>query len=302
MRIIISGGTGLIGRALSAALVGDGHTVIVLTRNPTNVQGMPNAVQLRRWDGKTGEGWAEVIDSADAIVNLAGEGIADSRWSAERKRRIGQSRIQAGNALYSAIKAAANKPKVFIQASAVGYYGTHQDEIISETSAVGNDFLAKVCFDWEAASAPVKHLGVRRPVIRTGVVLSNAGGAFPKQAAPFKFFIGGHLGSGKQWYPWIHIDDEVNAIRFLLEEEKADGAYNLTAPNPLTNRQFSEVLGKVMGRPLLAPVPAFVLKTLFGEMSTVLLDGQRAIPLRLQEAGFQFKYPTAEEALKQLLK
>ena len=170
-----------------------------------------------------------LVDGADAVINLAGEGIADSRWSHERKQRIRASRMNAGSALLNAITAAKQKPKVLIQASAVGYYGPHGNEAVDEVDAPGSDFLAKSCFDWEASTAPIKQMGVRRPVIRTGVVLSNEGGAFPKQSLPYKLFAGGHIGSGNQWYPWIHIDDEVAAIKFLLENEQSDGAYNLSA-------------------------------------------------------------------------
>lgn len=302
MRIIVTGGTGLIGTPLCAALAADGNDVVILTRNPDKQRTTQPGIRMQAWDGKTSSGWAEVVDGAGAIINLAGEGIAEGRWSYERKQRIHDSRTNAGTALLAAIEAAKEKPKVLIQSSAVGYYGPRQGEIIDESAAVGADYLAKVCFDWEASTAPAQQMGIRRPVIRTGVVLSNKGGALPKQTLPYKLFAGGHIGSGEQWYPWIHIDDEVAAIRFLLENEQADGVYNLTAPNPLTNKDFSHKIGEVMGRPSLMPVPAIAFKILFGEMSTILLDGQRAIPKRLQEAGFTFKYPTAEGALKQLLK
>ncbi len=302
MRILITGGTGLIGKPLSASLAADGHDVIILTRNPNKDVSSVSGVRMQTWDGKTTTGWAEYVDGSDAIIHLAGEGVADSRWSRERKQRIRESRVQSGTAILKAIESAKSKPAVLIQASAVGFYGVHQTGLVTEASAMGNDFLSKVCFDWEASTAPVTQLGVRRPVIRTGVVLSNAGGAFPKQVLPYKLFAGGHLGSGQQWYPWIHIDDEVAAIKFLLTNEQTNGPYNLSAPNPLTNKEFSHEIGKVMGRPSIAPVPAFVLQTIFGEMATVLLDGQRAVPERLQAAGFTFKYPTATEALTQLLK
>lgn len=302
MRIIVTGGTGLIGTQLCKSLAADGHEVIVLTRNPDKHRTTTAGIRMQQWDGKSTAGWGELVDGAGAVINLAGEGIADARWSYERKQRIHDSRTNAGTAILEAINAAKQKPEVLIQASAVGYYGVHSNEVLDESAPVGNDFLAKICFDWEASTAPVVQMGVRRAVIRTGVVLSNEGGAFPKQALPYKLFAGGHIGSGQQWYPWIHIDDEVAAIKFLLENKKAEGIYNLSAPNPLTNKEFSQKIGEVMGRPSILPVPAIALKILFGEMSTILLDGQRVIPKRLQEAGFQFKYPTAEAALKQLLK
>lgn len=302
MRIIVTGGTGLIGKALCKSLAADGHDIVVLTRSPDRHRSAVSGVRMMEWDGKTVGPWAAEVDGASAVVNLAGEGIADSRWSHERKQRIRDSRVNAGAALVQAFASAAVKPEVLVQASAVGYYGPHGSEIIDESASVGGDFLAKVCFDWESSTAPVKQMGVRRPVLRTGVVLSNQGGAFPKQSLPFKLYAGGPVGSGEQWYPWIHIDDEVAAIKFLMTNPKADGAYNVCAPNPLTNKDFGTTLGKVMGHPSLLPVPAVAMKVIFGEMSTVLLDGQRTIPKRLQDAGFTFQYPTAEAALKELLK
>lgn len=302
MRIIITGGTGLIGKALANALLADGHQVIVLSRNPDKATNTPYGLQLEKWDGKSTAGWGHLVDGAGAIVNLAGEGIADGRWSAERKKLIRESRVHAGLAVQDAVKQATEKPKVVLQSSAVGYYGPTKDEMITENSPPGADFLSKVCFDWEASTVPLVQMGIRRPVLRTGVVLSTEGGAFPKMRLPFKFFAGGPIGSGKQWLPWIHLEDEVRAIQFLLNHESATGPFNLSAPTPVTNKEFGETLGKVMERPALAPAPAFVMKTIFGEMSTVLLDGQRAIPTRLEEAGFTFKFPTLEAALRDLLK
>lgn len=302
MRVIVTGGSGLIGKPLCAALVSAGHETIVLSRNPSQVKGMPPGVRLEKWDGQSAAGWDALADGAHAIVNLAGEGIADGRWSDERKERILASRVQAGKAVVQAIEQAANKPKLLIQASAVGYYGPRQDEVITEASSPGGDYLARVCFEWEAASAPVTKMGVRRAIIRTGIVLSNEGGAFPRLVLPFRLFAGGPLGSGKQWYPWIHIDDQVRAMLFLLQHESAGGPFNLSAPNPVTNKEMATAIGKVTGRPAFMPAPAFALQTALGEMATVVLDGQRAIPQRLLELGFTFKYPTIEEALKALLK
>lgn len=302
MRVIITGGTGLIGKALCTALVNDQHSVIALSRNPDKYRGSLRSVRLEQWDGKTAAGWGALVDGADAIINLAGEGIADGRWSKERKKSIRESRINAGLAVMDAINQATNKPKVLLQSSAVGYYGPHGDELVTEETAMGNDFLAKVCHDWEASTVSVTQMGVRRAVLRTGVVLSQQGGALPKMALPFKFFAGGPVGNGKQWLPWIHIEDEVRAIQFLLNQAEASGPFNLSAPNPVTNKEFGKTLGKVMGRPALAPAPAFAMKTIFGEMATVLLDGQRAVPNRLQALGFTFTYPTLEEALRNLLK
>lgn len=303
MRIIITGGTGLIGKALCPLLLADGHLVTVLSRNPDAARGMPRGVRIEEWDGKTPEGWSQFVNGTDAIINLAGAGIADSRWTAQRKQLLRESRIHAGLAIQKAIQQAAQKPKVLIQSSAVGYYGAHNDdELITEAAAPGQDFLAKVCFDWEMSTAPVSKMGVRRPVIRTGVVLSKEGGALPKMLLPFKFFAGGPIGSGKQWLPWIHLTDQVRAIKFLLDHPSADGPFNLAAPNPVNNKQFGEILGAIMRRPAFMPTPGVAMQALFGEMSTVLLDGQRAVPQRLEELGFAFTYSTLREALSDLLK
>lgn len=303
MRIIITGGTGLIGKALCPLLLADGHLVTVLSRNPDAARGMPRGVRVEEWDGKTPEGWSQLVNGADAMINLAGAGIADRAWTAQRKQLLRESRIHAGLAIQKAIQQAAQKPKVLIQSSAVGYYGTHNDdELITEAAAPGKDFLAKVCFDWEMSTAPVSKMGVRRPVIRTGVVLSKEGGALPKMLLPFKFFAGGPIGSGKQWLPWIHITDQVRAIKFLLDHPSADGPFNLAAPNPVNNKQFGEILGAIMRRPAFMPTPGVAMKAIFGEMSTVLLDGQRAVPQRLEALGFAFTYPTLREALSDLLK
>ncbi len=303
MRAIVTGGSGLIGRALCRELVDHGHEVMVLSRNPgKKEEGLPNEVEIVEWDAQSAKGWGDLVNETDAIVNLAGAGLADGRWTDERKRSILESRVQAGQAVLEAVSAASTKPKVVIQSSAVGYYGPRRDEKLDEDAAPGSDFLARVCFDWEASTAPVERMGVRRPIIRTGIVLSAEGGALPKILLPFKLFAGGPMGDGKQYWPWIHIKDEVRAIRFLMENEKASGPFNLAAPQPLTNKEFAAVVGQVMGRPALLPAPAFALKLALGEMSTVLLDGQRAMPSRLQELGFEFDFAALDAALKDLLK
>ena len=203
--------------------------------------------------------------------------------------------------MVQAFKAVPRKPRVVIQASGVGYYGTGGDEEITEETPAGHDFLAKVAADWEASTASLEVPGVRQVVIRTGVVLSTAGGALPRMLLPFRLFAGGRLGSGRQWFPWIHIADEVGAIRFLIESETANGPFNLTAPAPLTNAEFSRLLGQRLRRPAFMPTPGFTLRLLFGEMATVILDGQRAIPRRLLQLGFIFQFPEAGSALRDLL-
>lgn len=306
MRIIIAGGSGLIGRALTANLTAAGYEVIILSRSPEKIKGLPAGARAAHWDGRSATGWGELADGSRAIVNLAGENLAAGRWTRQRKQHILESRVHPGLAIVEAVEGARNKPGVVIQASAVGFYGphgavNHYDKEVTERSPAGSDFLAEVCREWEASTAPVGPMGVRLVSIRTGLVLSLAGGALPRIRLPFKFFVGGPVGSGKQWWPWIHLDDVTAAIRFLIEKETAPGPYNLTAPNPLTNAQFSRVLGRAMGRPSWLPAPAFMLRLILGEMSTILLTGQRAMPYALRDAGFTFRFPEAESALRDLL-
>jgi len=301
--VIITGGRGLIGQALARELVGHGYQVIVLSRQlpiffPND---QPENISYEMWDGRSPQGWGRLAEGARAIVNLAGENLSAGRWSAARKQRIRDSRVNAGQAVLQAVRQARRKPEVVVQASAVGYYGPCGDQELTEEAPPGNDFLAKVCVDWEASTAPVAGLKVRHVVIRTGVVLDAEAGALPDMALPFRLFVGGRLGSGRQYVPWIHLADEVAAIRFLIEHAKASGPFNLTAPQPLTNAEFGRTLSKVLRRPYWLPVPAFALRLLLGEMSTVVLNGQRAVPQRLLQLGFSFQFPDAEAALRDLL-
>jgi hypothetical protein len=240
------------------------------------------------------------VEGAAAIVNLAGENLSAGRWTPKRKQAVLESRVNAGSAVVEAVRQARNMPRVVIQSSAVGYYGPSGDESLGEDAPSGDDFLASVCRNWEASTQPVEALGVRRVIARTGVVLSAEAGALPRMLLPFKLFAGGPLGSGRQWMSWIHIDDQVRALRFLIETPEAKGAYNLSA-TPLTNRDFARVTGKVMRRPAFFAVPAPIIRLLFGEMSTVLLDGQRVSAKRLTDLGFKFRFPDAEMALTDLL-
>lgn len=307
MRVVITGGTGLIGHALSASLASDGHKVIVLSRSPERATNLPDGVRVERWDARTADGWVQLADGADAIVNLAGANLAGggflpSRWTDERKRVIRDSRVYAGQAVVEAVSQADQKPGVIIQASGIGYYGFRGDEWLAEDAAPGDDFLARLASDdWEPSTAPVEEMGVRRAIIRTAAVLDRDEGALPSAMLPFRLFVGGPIGSGKQWLSWIHLADEVAAIRFLIENAEARGPFNLSAPNPLTNADFGRVLGRVMGRPYYFPTPAFALKLAFGELSSVLLEGQRVLPQRLLDMGFTFRFPDAEDALRDLL-
>jgi len=310
MNILITGGTGLIGHALSSALLSDGHQISILSRNPDKARNnLPSGVLPIKWDGRSAEGWGHLIEETDAVINLAGESIAGdtlpaiitSRWNDENKNRIRTSRLNAGRALVSAIKNSKKKPKVFIQASAVGYYGPRGDEEITENAPAGTDFLAETCHVWEDSTAEIEGLGIRRAVIRTGLVLAPQGGILPMILLPFRLFAGGPLGSGEQYVPWIHLEDEVNAIRFLLNAEGARDAYTLSAPYPVKQRELAKIAGRLLHRPSFIPAPGFILKLALGEKSTLVLDGQRAVPERLIKAGIQYKYEKLESALKDLI-
>ncbi len=305
MHVVIAGGTGLIGRALCAELLAAGHAVTVLSRRPKRAR-LPRGVRVLGWDGRTVGAWGAQIAAADAVVNLAGanifgEGALPHRWTAARKRTLRESRLAAGCALAEAVIAAERKPRVFVQASAVGYYGPRGDEAIAEDAPHGNDFLAQLAVAWEAASAAVEPAGVRRVIARTGIVLSADGGALPRLALPFRLFLGGPIGSGRQWLPWIHIADEVGALRFLLEQDDAHGPFNLSAPHPLTNADFGRALARVLRRPYALRTPAWALRLALGELATVVLEGQRAVPQRLLALGYVFRFPHAEDALRDLL-
>ncbi len=300
MRVIITGGSGLIGRALTAELIEAGYEVIILSRHARQLDGLSPAIKMEKWDGHTSQGWAHLADRSLAIINLAGENLAAGRWTEERKRRLRESRLAAGKAVVEAVNLATIKPQVIIQASAIGYYGPHGDEEITEDTQPGTDFLAKLAVEWEASTASLDNI-LRRVIIRTGVVLSKEGGALRRLLQPYRFFVGGRLGSGRQWVSWVHIADEVRAIRFLLEKQEARGPYNLTSPNPVKQSQLARVMGGILRRPAFLPTPAFILRFLFGEMSSVLLTGQRVLPRRLQEIGFEFCFSDLEGALRSLL-
>jgi uncharacterized protein (TIGR01777 family) len=304
MRVVITGGSGLIGRALTAPLAAERNEVIVLSRDPGRVQGLPPGARVEGWDGRSAGEWGALLDSGTAIINLAGESVGEGRWTAERKRRIRDSRLQAGAAVVEAVRRAAGAgraPAVLLQASAVGYYGDAGDGEVTEEHPPGRDFLAEVCVAWEAATAEVETLGVRRVLLRTGIVLHPDGGALPKVLRPFRFGAGGPLGSGRQWFPWIHWLDEIDAILFLLAHPTARGPFNLCAPQPVRNRDFSRALGRQLHRPSFLAAPAFALRLALGDMADALLHGQRALPRRLLAAGYAFHHPDLGEALRDLL-
>lgn len=307
MRIVVTGGTGMIGRPLVYELAAAGHKLTVLSRNPDKQRPtLPGGVVVESWDARSLGAWAEHVDGADAVINFAGEGIAgDSflpdRWTDEKRRQIRESRLNAGRVVVEAIRAASSRPQVLLQSSAIGYYGPRGDEIVTEESSPGNDFLAQVCVEWEAATADVESLGVRRVVTRTGLVLTEEGGPLERLILPYKLFGGVYFGNGQQWWPWIHMDDEIRALRFLLENSDASGPFNLVSPNPVTNRDFGKALGRAMQRPSYMPVPGFAMRLLVGDVATVVLDGQRAIPKKLEDLGFTFEFSEVEPALMDIV-
>lgn len=305
MRVIVTGGTGMIGSKLVDRLVEKGYDVVVLTRSPQKYTNRPS-VNYQKWDTKTAAGWGHFADGAFAVINLAGESIAGDgfppdRWTDKKKQRILNSRIQAGEAVTQAFAEAEDKPKVLIQAAAIGYYGDRGSETLTESSAPGSDFFAEVVKQWEASTATVEEMDVRRVVTRTGVVFSEEGGALEPIVLQFKLFAGGPLGSGEQYVSWVHIDDVVKAMLFLLENEAASGPINVTAPNPVTNAQLAKQLGQVMNRPSFMPAPAFALRLALGEVADVLLNGQKVLPARLKEMDFDFKFEFVDHALRDLL-
>lgn len=300
-RIVITGGTGLIGMALAKEFVARNDDVVILSRNPSKVTNLPRGVRAAAWDAQSGAGWASEADGADAIINLAGASIARPPWTEGYKRQIRESRVNAGRAVVEAVSAAKQKPRVVVQSSGVAYYGLHGDEVVTEQTPAGDDFLANVTKDWESSTAAVETMGVRQVVTRTGLVMSAKGGILPLVALPFKFFVGGPVGSGRQYFPWIHIADEVGAVRFLIEHDSARGAFNLSAPAPVTNAQFGRALGHVLHRPSLIPAPGFAMKLALGEMAELtLLGGQRVVPERLQKLGYSFQFSEVEAALRDL--
>ncbi|MBE3556723.1 MAG: TIGR01777 family protein [Firmicutes bacterium] len=310
MRVILTGGTGLIGRALTASLVQDDHQVVTLSRRAapdSMLQG--NAVEGTAFSGKVqwvhwpeGETWVNALEGADAVIHLAGEPIAGKRWNSKQKQRILESRQQGTRRLVDALGRLSNPPHTLLSASAVGYYGFRGEEEVTENDPPGDDFLARVCEAWEAEARRAESFGLRVVFVRTGLVLAPQGGALAPMLIPFRFLMGGPLGRGQQWMSWIHLQDEVGIFRFLLEQESVAGPFNATAPHPVTNRTFSRTLGEVLHRPARVSAPAFLLRLALGEMAdALLLNGQRAVPKRLQELGYPFRFTELKPALEAVL-
>ncbi len=304
MKIVLAGATGFIGQRLIKKLGESGHSLVLLSRNSSEARRhYGSTLQVELWDAKTQGAWAHHLDGADAVINLAGESIAGKRWSQTQKDKILASRVDATNAIVEALSKTNKKPQVLVNASAVGYYGDVPQADVTEHYPQGNDFLAETCGRWEQAALQAEQFGVRVVCIRTGIVLDKNGGALKKLLPPFNFFVGGPLGSGRQWFPWIHIEDEIGAILFALENKNIVGPLNLAAPESVTMRQFCSALGKTMYRPSWAPVPGLVLKIALGEMAgPLLLNGQRVVPKKLSEAGYAFRFPQLDAALKDVLR
>jgi uncharacterized protein (TIGR01777 family) len=295
MKVAISGASGLIGTALRSSLTKDGHEVIALTRQAS----LP-PLETITWDLDQGRFDASGLEGVDAVVHLAGEPVAQ-RWNQERKDAIRQSRVRGTKLLVEGLKTLKNPPKLLVSASAVGFYGGRGDTELDESAPPGEGFLPEVCHEWEKATMEALGLGIRAVCMRTGIVLSTQGGALGQMLLPFKLALGGPLGSGKQWMPWIHIDDIVGAFRYVMANDDLVGAVNGTSPNPATNADFSKALGRALHRPAVLPVPAFALNVLFGEMAQILLEGQRALPKKLLFTGYEFKYPELPGALEDVI-
>lgn len=297
MRVIVTGGTGFIGPRLCERLLAKGHDAVVLTRDASRSRDHVHPkIQVVSW-AEGAPAWESLVDGAGGVVNLSGEPIAQ-RWTSAAKERIVSSRVGAARRLTAAIEKAKARPLVLVSSSAVGYYGPRGDETLTEESAPGSDFLATTCVKWEAAAKAAEPLGVRVVCIRTGIVLGEDGGVLAKMLPPFKAFVGGPLGSGDQWMSWIHRDDLVELFVWALENPAVTGAVNGTAPAPVRMREFAAALGETLRRPSFARVPAPALKLLLGEMSTLVLDGQRVLPKRAEALGFTFRFASLPAALK----
>jgi uncharacterized protein len=292
MKVVVSGGTGFLGGRLVEVLRTDGHEVVVLTRRPAQAPG-----EAQWTPGSGAGGWARAFEGAGAVVNLAGESLADGRWTAARKQTILASRIEATRGVVAAMRAAGTKGAVLLSGSAVGYYGTHRDDALDESSPPGHDFLANLCREWEAEALDAGG-DARVVLLRTGFVVARDGGALPRLAMPFHFFAGGPLGSGRQMMSWIHRDDWVAMVRWALASAGVRGPLNLTAPSPVTNREMAAAVGRALHRPSVMPAPAFALRLLLGEMADALiLNGQRVLPRVALNSGFEFRYASLNEAL-----
>jgi uncharacterized protein len=297
VNITISGASGLVGRRLLNVLGKAGHQLHILSRNAATK--LPEGARLSQWNTASSPPPA-ALETADAVVHLAGEPVAQ-RWTAEAKRRIRESRVQSTRNLVEGLAQLPRRPETLVCASAIGYYGSRGDEVLSESSPPGNGFLPEVCVEWERAAGRAATLGMRVAIIRIGVVLDARGGALARMVPPFRAGVGGPIGSGRQWMSWIHAEDLAELFRLVIEGSH-DGVFNGVAPFPVTNREFTRELAWVLGRPAILPIPAFALKLLFGEMAQILLESQRVAPRTAETAGFRFRFPQLAPALADLLR
>jgi hypothetical protein len=300
MRILVSGSTGMVGTAFVEALAGEGHTVVRLLR-PASAH-PPQMGAVVRWDPVGDQFDGAAADGADAVVHLAGASIASGRWTAARKAVLRTSRVEATRHLVANLTKLSRPPRVFVCASAVGYFGDRGDEALTEQSVPGGDFLAQLARDWEAAAARAAEAGMRVVSLRFGVILSPRGGALPQMLLPFRLGLGGRLGSGRQWMSWLTLAETVSIVRWALENASAQGPVNAVAPNPVRNAEFTKTLGRVLRRPTIFPAPAFALRLALGEMAgALLLSSQRVLPKRLEAAGYRFLHTELEPALRAVL-
>ncbi|MEU7425416.1 TIGR01777 family oxidoreductase [Streptomyces sp. NPDC048362] len=291
-RIVVAGASGLIGSALVRSLTADGHEVVRLVRRA------PRGPREVRWDPERGSVDAAGLTGCDVVVNLAGAGIGDRRWTPEYKRLIRDSRVLGTTALAEAAAALPEPPRVFLNGSAIGFYGDTGDRVVDESAPPGDGFLPELCVEWEEAAAPVREAGVRTVFLRTGLVVARGGGAWGRLFPLFRAGLGGRLGDGRQYWSYIALHDEVAAIRHLIDAETLSGPFNLTAPEPVTNRAVTAAMGRVLRRPALFPVPAPVLRAALGELAGDVLGSQRVVPKRLTESGFRFAFPGIDEAIR----
>lgn len=297
MKVLIAGGTGFLGKHLTNSLTADSHRIWVLSRNPNKrIAG----VQIVPWDGETKDGWWQLIEEMDAVVNLTGFSLHSWPWTKRKKQRFNDSRVNPGIALATAIKNASHRPSVFIQISGINHYGLRGEGFADESTPPGDDYLAQLTIAWEEATKSVEEVGVRHVVCRTAVVLAADAILMELMALPMRLFLGGRFGNGEQAIPWIHLDDQIGAIRYLMDSPDATGAYNLIASQATSNAEFMQTLANVLRRPYWFPIPAFLMRLTLGEMSVLVTEGRFAKPKRLLEQGYTFHFPKLESALKDI--
>ncbi len=300
MKVVVAGGSGWIGTALVRSLIADGHEVVILSRSTRGGRTSSPTRQVT-WDGRSIGPWADELGGADAVVNLSGKSVADGRWNEQRKRELWTSRTESTATLVGAIERAKVRPPILVNASAVGYYGDRGDRVATEADPPGDDFLARLVVDWERTALEAERSGIRVCLMRTGIVFGRVGSVLDKLSLPFRFFVGGHIGSGQQWVSWVHIDDVVGLYRFAIERTDASGPINVTAPEPVTNKRLSQTLGAVLGRPSWMPVPGFAVRLAVGEIAEQILTGQRVMPSVAERLGYIFQHPTLVGALRSSL-